>query len=52
VAAVWESDGMRATGSDRVYLAGEAVGVDNPATAHGALISGWHAATELMQRLG
>jgi polyamine oxidase len=38
--------------SDRVYLAGEAVGVDNPATAHGALIRGRHAATELMQRLG
>jgi polyamine oxidase len=38
--------------SDRVYLAGEAVGVDNPATAHGALLSGRHAAADLMRRLG
>lgn len=38
--------------SDRLYLAGEAVGVDNPATAHGALLSGQHAADELMRRLG
>jgi polyamine oxidase len=37
---------------DRLYLAGEAVGVDNPATAHGALLSGRHAAGELMRRLG
>lgn len=38
--------------NDRLYLAGEAVGVDNPATAHGALLSGRSAATELMRRLG
>ncbi|WP_232070855.1 FAD-dependent oxidoreductase [Mycobacterium lacus] len=38
--------------SDRLYLAGEAVGVDNLATAHGALLSGRHAAAELMRRLG
>jgi polyamine oxidase len=38
--------------SDRLYLAGEAVGTDNPATAHGALLSGRHAAGELMRRLG
>ncbi|OSC43171.1 flavin monoamine oxidase family protein [Mycobacterium decipiens] len=38
--------------SERLYLAGEAVGVDNPATVHGALLSGRHAATELMQQLG
>ena len=37
--------------SDRLYLAGEAVGADNPATVHGALLSGRHAAAELMQRL-
>jgi monoamine oxidase len=37
--------------SDRLYLAGEAVGVDNPATVHGALLSGRHAADELMRRL-
>ena len=37
---------------DRLYLAGEAVGVDNPATAHGALLSGRRAAGELMRRLG
>jgi polyamine oxidase len=37
--------------SDRLYLAGEAVGVDNPATVHGALLSGRHAAAELMRRL-
>lgn len=37
--------------SDRLYLAGEAVGVDNPATVHGALLSGRHAAEELMRRL-
>jgi monoamine oxidase len=36
---------------DRLYLAGEAVGADNPATVHGALLSGRHAAAELMQRL-
>ena len=37
--------------SDRLYFAGEAVGVDNPATVHGALLSGRHAAEELMRRL-
>lgn len=37
--------------SDRLYLAGEAVGADNPATVHGALLSGRHAAAELMNRL-
>jgi polyamine oxidase len=36
---------------DRLYLAGEAVGVNNPATAHGALLSGRHAANELMRGL-
>lgn len=36
---------------DRLYLAGEAVGADNPATVHGALLSGRHAADELMRRL-
>lgn len=38
--------------SDRLYLAGEAVGVNNAATAHGTLLSGRHAAVELMRRLG
>ncbi|MDT5173128.1 MAG: hypothetical protein QOG37_379 [Mycobacterium sp.] len=37
--------------SDRLYLAGEAIGVDNPATVHGALLSGRHAAAELMRQL-
>ncbi|OBK23267.1 monoamine oxidase [Mycobacterium asiaticum] len=37
---------------DRLYLAGEAVGADNPATVHGALLSGRRAAAELMRRLG
>ncbi|MHA7648990.1 flavin monoamine oxidase family protein [Mycobacterium sp. ML4] len=37
--------------SDRLYLAGEAVGADNPTTVHGALLSGRRAAAELMQRL-
>jgi monoamine oxidase len=37
--------------SDRLYLAGEAVGADNPATAHGAVLSGRYAAKQLMQRL-
>ncbi|OBK14414.1 monoamine oxidase [Mycobacterium asiaticum] len=37
---------------DRLYLAGEAVGADNPATVHGALLSGRHAAAELLRRLG
>jgi len=36
---------------DRLYLAGEAVGADNPASAHGAVLSGRYAATQLMQRL-
>lgn len=37
--------------NDRLFLAGEAVGVDNPATVHGALLSGRHAAAELIRRL-
>ena len=37
---------------DRLYLAGEAVGVNNPATVTGALVSGRHAAARLMHRLG
>jgi monoamine oxidase len=37
---------------DRLYLAGEAVGVNNPATVHGAVLSGQYAAAELMRRLG
>jgi monoamine oxidase len=37
---------------DRLYLAGEAVGINNPATAHGAVLSGQYAAAELMRRLG
>jgi len=37
---------------DRLYLAGEAVGVNNPATVHGAVLSGRYAAAELMRRLG
>nr|WP_244168001.1 NAD(P)/FAD-dependent oxidoreductase [Mycobacterium paraffinicum] len=37
---------------DRLYLAGEAVGVNNPATVHGAMASGRHAADQLMRRLG
>ncbi|WP_204081083.1 flavin monoamine oxidase family protein [Mycobacterium riyadhense] len=36
---------------DRLYLAGEAIGVDNPATVHGALLSGRYAAAQLMRRL-
>jgi monoamine oxidase len=36
---------------DRLYLAGEAVGVDNPATVHGALLSGRYAAGQLMRRV-
>jgi monoamine oxidase len=36
---------------DRLYLAGEAVGTDNPATVHGAVLSGRYAAHQLMQRL-
>nr|WP_231987493.1 NAD(P)/FAD-dependent oxidoreductase [Mycobacterium sp. E2238] len=38
--------------SDRLYLAGEAVGVSNPSTVHGAMASGRYAAEELMRRLG
>jgi monoamine oxidase len=37
--------------SDRLYLAGEAVGVNNPATVHGAVFSGRSAAGQLIQRL-
>jgi monoamine oxidase len=37
--------------SDRLYLAGEAVGTNNPATVHGALLSGRYAAAQLMKRL-
>lgn len=37
--------------SDRLYLAGEAVGIDDPATVHGAMSSGRRAAEELMRRL-
>jgi monoamine oxidase len=33
---------------DRLYLAGEAVGVDNPATVTGAVASGRCAAGQLM----
>ncbi len=36
---------------DRLYLAGEAVGVNNPATVTGAVISGRNAAGQLMHRL-
>lgn len=36
---------------DRLYLAGEAVGVDNPATAAGAVFSGRYAANQLLHRL-
>ncbi len=36
---------------DRLYLAGEAVGVNNPATVTGAVFSGRYAASRLMQRL-
>ncbi|SPM32424.1 Monoamine oxidase [Mycobacterium rhizamassiliense] len=37
--------------TDRLYLAGEAVGVSNPSTVSGALRSGRHAADQLMQRV-
>lgn len=37
--------------SDRLYLAGEAVGVKNPSTVAGALVSGRYAAGQLMHRL-
>ena len=36
---------------DRLYLAGEAVGVDNPSTVTGAVVSGRYAAGQLMHRL-
>ena len=36
---------------DRLYLAGEAVGVDNPATVTSAVVSGRYAAGQLMHRL-
>ncbi|MGE2814431.1 flavin monoamine oxidase family protein [Mycobacterium heidelbergense] len=36
---------------DRLYLAGEAVGVDNPATVTGAVLSGRYAAGQLMRRV-
>ncbi|OBI85089.1 monoamine oxidase [Mycobacterium sp. 1245805.9] len=36
---------------DRLYLAGEAVGVNNPATVTGAIVSGRNAAGQLMHRL-
>jgi monoamine oxidase len=36
---------------DRLYLAGEAVGVNNPATVTGAVVSGRDAAGRLMHRL-
>jgi monoamine oxidase len=36
---------------ERLYLAGEAVGIDNPASVTGAVASGRHAAGELMRRL-
>jgi monoamine oxidase len=37
--------------SDRLYLAGEAVGVNNPATVTGAVLSGQYAAGQVMHRL-
>jgi monoamine oxidase len=37
--------------SDRLYLAGEAIGVNNPATVTGAVLSGRYAAGQLMHRL-
>lgn len=36
---------------DRLYLAGEAVGVDNPSTVTGALVSGRYAAKQLLHKL-
>jgi monoamine oxidase len=36
---------------DRLYLAGEAAGVNNPATVTGAVVSGRYAAGQLMHRL-
>jgi monoamine oxidase len=37
--------------SDRLYLAGEAVGVNNPSTVIGAVLSGRNAADQLMHRV-
>nr|WP_156624050.1 NAD(P)/FAD-dependent oxidoreductase [Mycobacterium sp. 852002-40037_SCH5390672] len=37
--------------SDRLYLAGEAVGVDNPATVSGAVLSGRYAADQLLHHV-
>jgi monoamine oxidase len=37
--------------SDRLYLAGEAVGVNNPSTVIGAVLSGRNAANQLMHRV-
>ncbi|MGD1112367.1 MAG: FAD-dependent oxidoreductase [Mycobacterium sp.] len=37
--------------TDRLYLAGEAVGANNPSTVTGALLSGRYAADRLMHRL-
>lgn len=37
--------------SDNLYLAGEAVGVNNPSTVTGALLSGRNAADQLMRQL-
>lgn len=36
---------------ERVYLAGEAVGANNPATVTGAVLSGRYAASQVLQRL-
>jgi monoamine oxidase len=37
--------------SDRLYLAGEAVGINNPSTVIGAVLSGRNAANQLMHRV-
>jgi monoamine oxidase len=37
--------------SDRLYLAGEAVGINNPSTVIGAVLSGRNAADQLMHRV-
>jgi monoamine oxidase len=37
--------------ADRLYLAGEAVGANNPSTVTGALLSGRYAADQLIHRL-
>ncbi|WP_264991789.1 FAD-dependent oxidoreductase, partial [Mycobacterium montefiorense] len=36
---------------DRLYLAGEAIGVNNPSTVIGAVLSGRYAAEQLAHRL-